>query len=86
MLFRSIVDAKTGQLAEAPDFLARGFVHEAESFDAAVPVIERELARAAADGVTDAAQLEELIGRAVAGWANRTHRRTPVVIPVVIDA
>ncbi|MCZ2815601.1 ribonuclease J [Modestobacter sp. VKM Ac-2984] len=82
----AIVDANTGQLVEAPDFLARGFVHEAESFDAAVPLIERELARAAADGVKDATQLEQLIAKAVSNWANRSHRRTPMIIPVVIDA
>jgi ribonuclease J len=82
----AIVDADTGKLAEAPDFLARGFVHDDATFDAAVPEIEKALARAASEGVGELHQLEELIGRAVARWAQRTHRRTPIIIPVVIDA
>ncbi len=82
----AIIDADSGRLAEPPDFLARGFVHEAASFDAAVPLIEKELARAAEEGVTAVDQLEGLIARAVANWAHRSHRRSPMIIPVVIDA
>jgi ribonuclease J len=81
-----IVDAHTGKLAEPPDFLARGFVHDDTTFKAVEPVIEDTLARAAKEGIGDARQLEELIGRAVGNWTFRTWRRRPVVIPVVIDA
>jgi ribonuclease J len=81
-----IVDADTGTLAEPPDFLARGFAHEATTFDAVVPVIEKALARAAEEGVGGAVQLEQLIARAVSNWAQRTWRRSPMIIPVVIDA
>jgi ribonuclease J len=82
----AIVDADTGLLTDPPDFLARGFVHAGDSFDAVVPLIEKSLARAAKDGVGDPQQLEELIARTVANWARRTHRRAPLIIPVVIDA
>jgi ribonuclease J len=82
----AIVDADTGALAEAPDFLARGFVHDEATFASAVPVIEKTLASAAEEGVGDAHQLEQLITRAVASWAFRTYRRKPLIIPVVIDA
>jgi ribonuclease J len=81
-----IVDAHTGKLAEPPDFLARGFVHDDTTFKAVVPMIEDTLARAAKEGIGDAHQLEELIGRAVGSWTFRIWRRRPVVIPVVIDA
>jgi ribonuclease J len=82
----AIVDAETGTLAEPPDFLARGFAHEATTFDAVVPVIEKALARAAEEGVGGSLQLEQLIARAVGNWAQRTWRRSPLIIPVVIDA
>jgi ribonuclease J len=82
----AIVDADTGALAEAPDFLARGFVHDEATFASAVPVIEKTLASAAEEGVGDAHQLEQLITRAMASWAFRTYRRKPLIIPVVIDA
>ncbi|MCW2569501.1 MAG: putative ribonuclease, partial [Mycobacterium sp.] len=82
----AIVDADTGELAEKPDFLARGFVHDETTFDAVVPAIEKALAKAASEGIGDAFQLEQLISRTVSSWAHRTYRRSPIVIPVVIDA
>jgi ribonuclease J len=82
----AIVDADTGQLAETPDFLARGFVSDEATFDAVVPLIEKALARAAEEGIGGPIQLEQLIARAVGNWANRAYRRSPMIIPVVIDA
>jgi ribonuclease J len=82
----AIVDADTGMLVEPPDFLARGFVHGDTTFDDVVPLIEKALARAAEEGVGTAVQLEQLIARTVGGWAHRAHRRSPMIIPVVVDA
>jgi ribonuclease J len=82
----AIVDADSGLLVEPPDFLARGFVHDEATFDAVVPLIEKALAKAAEEGVDGAIQLEQLIARAVGTWAHRTYRRSPMIIPVVIDA
>ncbi|ADB32268.1 beta-lactamase domain protein [Kribbella flavida DSM 17836] len=81
-----LVDANTGKLAEPPDFLARGFVHDDTTFKPVIPVIEEALAKAAAEAIGDASQLEQLVGRAVGNWTYRHWRRRPVVIPVVIDA
>jgi ribonuclease J len=82
----AIVDTNTGMLVEPPDFLARGFVHDDTTFEDVVPLIEKALARAAEEGVGTALQLEQLIARAVGGWAHRSHRRSPMIIPVVVDA
>jgi ribonuclease J len=82
----AIVDADSGRLAEPPDFLARGFVHDDKTFDAVVPLIEKALAKAAEEGVGSALQLEQLISRAVSSWAHRTYRRSPMIIPIVVDA
>jgi ribonuclease J len=82
----AIVDADSGRLVEPPDFLARGFPHDETMFDDVVPLIEKALARAAEEGVGTAVQLEQLIARAVGGWAHRSHRRSPMIIPVVVDA
>lgn len=82
----AIVDADTGKLAEPPDFLTRGFVHEAQTFDSAAPLIEQALAKAANEGIGDAQQLERLITRTLSQWAFKKHRRNPMIIPVVIDA
>ncbi len=82
----AIVDADTGALADPPDFLVRGFEHEPGAFDPAVQVVEKTLARAAAEGIGDVPRLEQMIGRDVSRWAQRAFRRTPLVIPIVIDA
>ncbi|MFP5335722.1 MAG: ribonuclease J [Actinomycetes bacterium] len=82
----ALVDADTGELTEPPDFLARGFVHDDTTFDAVVPLIEKALAGAAAEGIGEAHQLEQLIVRTVSRWAYKTHRRNPLIIPVVVDA
>ena len=82
----AIVDADTGQLAETPDFLIRGFVHDAKDFEAAIPVVEKALAHAAREGIGDSHQLEQMISRDIGKWAHKKFRRSPVIIPIVIDA
>ncbi|CAN5453928.1 ribonuclease J [soil metagenome] len=82
----AIVDADTGALADPPDFLVRGFEHKPGAFDPAVEVIEKTLARAASEGIGDARQLEQMMGRDVGRWAQRAFRRTPLIIPIIIDA
>ncbi len=81
-----IVDADTGRLADPPDFLVRGFEHEPRAFDPAVQVIEKTLSRAAAEGIGDSRQLEQMLSRDVGRWAHKTFRRSPLLIPIVIDA
>ncbi|MGJ7442972.1 RNase J family beta-CASP ribonuclease, partial [Aquipuribacter sp. MA13-13] len=82
----ALVDADTGELTEAPDFIARGFAADVTSFDAVVPMLRKTLAKAASEGIGDAHLLEQLIARTVSTWAHRTYRRSPLVIPVVVDA
>jgi ribonuclease J len=51
-----------------------------------VPVIEKTLAHAASEGIGDAHQLEQMLGRDISRWAERKFRRSPLIIPIVIDA
>ena len=81
-----LVDADSGALTEPPDFLARGFVHDDTTFEPVVTLITEALAQAARESIGDAHQLEQLISRTVSRWAQRAHRRTPLIIPVVIEA
>jgi ribonuclease J len=46
----ALVDADTGALAEPPDFLVRGFVHDETTFADMIPTIEKALAKAAEEG------------------------------------
>ncbi len=81
-----IVDTDTGKLTEPPDFLARGFPHDKNTFTPAVAAITAVLVKAAKEKIGDAHQLEQLISRAIGQWVYRTHRRQPMIIPIVIDA
>jgi ribonuclease J len=82
----AIVDADTGKLAEPPDFLIRGFVHDEVAFESAVPVVEKTLAHAAQEGIGDSHQLEQMVTRDVGRWAHKKFRRSPLIITIVIDA
>jgi ribonuclease J len=61
-------------------------VHEQATFDKVVPLIEKALAGAAAEGIGDVHQLEQLVHRTVSRWAHDTYRRSPVILPIIIDA
>ena len=82
----ALVDADTGELAEPPDFLIRGFVHDQQKFQGAVPVVEKTLARAAREGIGEAHQLEQMITHDVGRWAHQKFRRSPLIIAIVVDA
>jgi ribonuclease J len=82
----ALVDADTGRLAEPPDFLARGFEYDETTFKAVIPLIEKTLAKAASEGIGEQHQLEQLIHRTVSRWAHSTYRRSPIILPIIIDA
>ncbi len=82
----ALVDAETGELTEEPDFLARGFVHDDETFQPVAALIAKALGKAAKEGIGDQHQLEQIIGRTVSQWARGAHRRSPIVLPIIIDA
>jgi ribonuclease J len=81
-----LVDADTGKLAEPPDFLARGFVHDDKTFDQVAGLIDKALAKAADEGIGEQHQLEQIVGRTVARWARDAYRRSPIILPIIIDA
>lgn len=81
----ALVDLDTGKLTEDPDFLTRGFMEDFD-FEGAIGAVQKALAEAAKDSVTDPDTLEERIGRSVYRWLQRSHRRTPLVIPILIEA
>jgi len=81
-----IIDPDTGRLTEDPDYLAHGFAPDAVDFSGATTVIQKVLTKAVRDGIEDLEQIEDLVRRAALAWAHRTHRRSPLIIPVIVDA
>ena len=82
----ALLDPDTTRLAEPLEFLSRGFVHDEKTFEGARGEVDRALEKAAADRVTDVDRLEQVIASAVGRYIQRTYRREPVVIAVVVDA
>jgi ribonuclease J len=82
----ALVDPTTNRLAEPLEFLTRGFVHDDHTFDGASTEVEKALDRAAGEKIQDVERLEQLIAGAVSRYIQRTYRREPVVIAIVVDA
>ena len=81
-----VVDSVTGKVSGGPEIHARGFAEDDSTFDEIRQPIIDALDRAVAEGVDDNYQLQQTVRRVVGRWVNSTHRRRPMIIPVVIEA
>ncbi|RMB61583.1 ribonuclease J [Tessaracoccus antarcticus] len=81
----ALVNPSTNTLAEPLEFLSKGFVLDDHTFDGAAGEVTRALKKVTGRKL-DVEQLEATIGGAVAHYIERTHRRAPVVIAIVVDA
>ena len=68
-----------------PAIHARGSGIDDAAFDEIRPRIEEALARAAADGISDSYQLQQLVRRTVGRWVSDNYRRRPMIIPVLVE-
>jgi len=80
-----VVDSATGKVVGGPEIHARGSGIDDEAFDAVVPRIQDALTDAAADGISDLHQIQQLVRRTVGRWVNDTYRRRPMILPVVVE-
>ena len=80
-----VVDSLTGKVAGRPEIHARGFAADPSVFDPVLPLVEEALERAGHEGIGDALQLQQIVRRTVGRWVNDTHRRRPMIIPVVVE-
>ena len=81
-----VVDSGSGKVVAGPEIHARGFAEDETVFNDVLPRIVDALADAAADGVGDTYQLQQVVRRVVGRWVNESYRRRPMVIPVVVEA
>ncbi|MFM9049878.1 MAG: ribonuclease J [Actinomycetota bacterium] len=80
------VDIIEGKVVAGPEIEARGFHEDPEVLKPVRDEVRRELETALADGVVDARQLQQRVRRVVGRWVSQTHRRRPMIIPVVVEA
>ena len=80
------VDVQTGQVIVGPEIHARGYAEDSAAFTLVKPMIVKALSDAAANGTRDTHSYSQVIRRTVGRWVNSTHRRRPMIVPIVIEA
>jgi ribonuclease J len=81
-----VVDSGTGKVIAGPDIHARGFAEDEAVFAEVRPRVVDAISAAAADGVGDTYQLQQVVRRVVGRWVNESYRRRPMIIPLVVEA
>ncbi len=81
-----VIDSQTGKVVSGPEIHARGFAEDEATFEEIVDPIIAALDKAVSEGVDDSYQLQQTIRRVVGRWVSGTHRRRPMIIPVVLEA
>jgi ribonuclease J len=81
----AVVDRTDGKVVGGPDIHARGFAEDDGVFDLLRPKIAAALEDALREGTTDVYELQRVVRRTVGKWVSDTHRRRPMIIPVVLE-
>lgn len=80
------LDLTHSKVVAGPEIHARGFAEDDSVFAPVIPLIQEVLEQALRDSVTDTHQLQQLMRRTLGKWVNETHRRKPMIVPVVIES
>ncbi|WP_412539816.1 ribonuclease J [Longispora sp. K20-0274] len=80
-----VVDSVTGKVVGGPMVSAKGFSDDPAAFNPVLPLITEALDRAAADGIGDPHQLQQIMRRTVGRWVNDKYRRRPMIVPTVVE-
>jgi ribonuclease J len=79
------VDLDAGKVVFGPEITARGFSDDPEALDPIHAELIDVLERALAEGATDSGSLSNLVRRTVGRWVDRTYRRRPMLMPMVVE-
>ncbi|WP_409179382.1 ribonuclease J [Amycolatopsis sp. VS8301801F10] len=79
-----VIDSNTGRAVSSPTISGRGFSDDPKALHAVVPLVEMELARTEAEGITDTHRIAQAVRRVVGRWVADTYRRRPMIVPTVI--
>jgi ribonuclease J len=80
-----VIDSVTGKVVGGPTVSGRGFSEDPAAFEAVLPLVTEALDRAAADGIDDPHQLQQVVRRTVGRWVNEKYRRRPMIVPTVVE-
>jgi len=79
------IDHNTGRAVSPPTISGRGFSDDPKALDAVVPLVEMELSRTEAEGITDTHRVAQAVRRVVGRWVAQTYRRRPMIVPTVLS-
>ncbi len=79
------VDVQAGKVVFGPQLSARGFSSDDASLDPLRAELIAAVEQAVADGQTDVHALEHTMRRLAGRWVDRTFRRRPMLIPMVVE-
>ena len=84
----AVVDSVAGTVVAGPEIHERGFGGEvlADGIEDVTTAVREALEQALADGIEDTHDLQQRMRRVVGRWVNATHRRRPMIVPVVVEA
>ena len=80
------VDIVDGAIVAGPEIHARGFGADDKLAADLIDQVTSAVQKALDDGADETHELQQRIRRVVGKWANSTHRRRPIIIPVVVEA
>jgi ribonuclease J len=78
------VESASGRAVAPPTISGRGFSDDPKALDNVVSLVEMELARTEAEGITDTHRIAQSVRRVVGRWVAETYRRRPMIVPTVI--
>ncbi|CAM3173489.1 ribonuclease J [Saccharomonospora xinjiangensis] len=78
------VDSTSGRAVSSPTLSGRGFSDDPKALDEVTRLVEMELSRTEAEGITDTHQIAQAVRRVVGRWVAETYRRRPMIVPTVI--
>jgi ribonuclease J len=78
------VQSTSGRAVTPPTVSGRGFSDDPKALDEVVTLVESELSRTEAEGITDTHRIAQAVRRVVGRWVAETYRRRPMIVPTVI--
>ncbi len=80
------VDIVESMVVAGPEIHARGLGLDDDEFAGVLDRVRATLEDALRDDVTDTFDLQQRVRRVVGRWVGNTHRRRPMIVPVIVEA
>ncbi len=79
------VDLEIGKVVFGPEITARGFTDDQSALNPIRAELIEVVEKAVADGARDADALANIVRRTVGRWVDKTYRRRPMLMPMVVE-